>query len=66
MRTVNLPIAGAALRRLSMQRTLQHQIDISAGRIRYVREGQKTPDIGRSEALAHEERIFRTISNLQG
>lgn len=62
----SLPIAGPALRREAMRRTLQHQADISAGRVRYVKPGAANPAVHREKAVALEERIFQLINSLEG
>jgi len=59
-------IAGDTLRRLSMQRTLQHISDIHNGRVRYIEPGAANPAVHRNVAVAHEERIFQTITKLKG
>lgn len=66
MRRDSLPIAGSTLRRAAMRRTLEHMGDISAGRVRYVKPGLANPAVHRSDAVAHEERIFQKISSLEG
>ena len=66
MRRESAPIAGDTLRRLSMQRTLQHISDIHNGRVRYIKPGAANPAVHRHVAAQHEERIFQTISTLKG
>lgn len=60
-----LPIASDKLRRLCMQRTQQHILDIRQGRVPYLNEKGATV-VSRELALAEEERRFEKLSTLRG